>query len=319
VNVGHKDSFLLPNHLTTGFLDRLASMRRDETWLTAQIAREGARENVRFVPVWQGKNLVSSRAEPIYLTPEDAPEAISMAGAVILLGALGKTVYFAVGLAAEEPPLAHLGRFQNLRRVAALLGEQDCALLALAKSMVTWHRRHRFCGDCGSPTESQEAGYERVCTNPQCGQRDFPRTDPAIIVLVHSGERCLLGRKPDWPEGLHSTIAGFVEPGESLEQAVAREVEEETGIDVADVRYVASQPWPFPRSLMMGFFARATSTAIEIDEDELETARWFTREEIRRGLKDGTFGLPSSISIARRLIRDWFNAGSLEPLEDIGN
>lgn len=313
MNVGHKDTFLLPNHLTTGFLDRLASMRRDEAWLAAQITGE----NARFVPVWRDKNLVASGARPVYLTPENAQDAISASEPVILLGAVGETVYFAVGLSTEEPPLVDLGRFQNLRRVAALLGEQDCALLALAKSMVAWHHRRRFCGDCGSPTESREAGYERVCTHPRCGQRDFPRTDPAVIVLVHAGERCLLGRKPEWPEGVHSTIAGFVEPGESLEQAVVREVKEETGVDVVDVRYIASQPWPFPRSLMMGFFARAASTAIDIGEDELETARWFTREEIRCGLEDGALGLPSSISIARRLIRDWFDAGDCGALSEV--
>ncbi len=309
-----EEPFLLPNHLTTGFLDRLAPRRRDEAWLAAQMESEHA----RFVPVWQEKNLFAEGGiEPAYLAPEDEQDLILAAEPVVLLGEYTGAVYFAVGLSSEEAPLAELGRFQNLRRVAALLGEQDCALLALAKSMVYWHRGHRFCGACGSPTESREAGWVRACTNAQCGQHHFPRTDPAVIVLVSSGERCLLGHKPEWPEGRYSTIAGFVEPGESLEEAVAREVREETGVEVENIHYIASQPWPFPSSVMLGFTAKAASETIRVDPDELETVRWFTREEIRRGLEDGSFRLPSSVSIARRLIRDWFDGGDCGALGEI--
>jgi NAD+ diphosphatase len=314
--VDRKEPFLLPNHLTTGLLDRLAVRRRDEAWLAAQMENK----QVRFVPVWQEKNLFTvGGIEPVYLAPEKAKDSILAAEPVVLLGKHADTIHFAVSLSSEEAPFAEMGRFQDLRRVAALLGEQDCALLALAKSMVYWHNGHRFCGACGSPTESREAGWVRVCADTGCGQHHFPRTDPAVIVLVSSGERCLLGHKPEWDEGRYSTIAGFVEPGESLEQAVAREVQEETGVEVEAIHYVASQPWPFPSSLMLGFRAQAASETIRIDPGELETARWFSREEIQRGLEDGSFRLPSSVSIARRLIRDWFDGGNCGKLEKISS
>ena len=177
--------------------------------------------------------------------------------------------------------LAELGQFQELRQVAALLDAPDAAILAHARAMAYWHQRHRFCGDCGSPTESREGGYVRVCSNAQCGQHHFPRSDPAIIVLVESGNRCLLGRKSSWPAGQYSTIAGFVEPGECIEGAVIREVSEETGVQVGEIHYQSSQPWPFPSSLMLGFRARAVESTIRVDQDELrrEDAQWFTREE----------------------------------------
>jgi NAD+ diphosphatase len=147
-----------------------------------------------------------------------------------------------------------------------------------------------------------------VCTNPQCGQLHFPRTDPAIIVLVTHGEQCLLGRQPTWPAGRYSIIAGFVEPGEGLEAAVAREVREETGIDIKHVRYHASQPWPFPSSLMLGFTAQAANTTIQLKDGELEDARWLSREEIAGELGRGTLRLPPEISISYRLIEGWFDA-----------
>lgn len=157
----------------------------------------------------------------------------------------------------------------------------------------------------------------RVCTNSQCGQFHFPRTDPAIIVLVQCGERALLGRKPMWPEGLYSCISGFVEPGETLEDAVMREVCEETHVEIKAMTYHSSQPWPFPSSLMLGFSAEAASGTIRVDEEELENARWFSRQGIRDGLERGTFRLPSPVSVSFRLIEDWFNAGELGRLRDI--
>ena len=168
-------------------------------------------------------------------------------------------------------------------------------------------KEKRFCGNCGSQTAIREGGYMRVCTNDDCGQRHFPRMDPAIIVLVTCGERCLLGRKPVWPEGMYSTIAGFVEPGESIEDAVVREVREETGVEVAEMCYRSSQPWPFPTSLMLGFRARAKSEAIRVEQDELEDARWFTRAEMQEALDQDRLRLPPAISISRRLIEDWFD------------
>jgi len=198
-----------------------------------------------------------------------------------------------------------------------LLDEHDCALLAYAKAMVYWHDRHRFCGDCGSPTVSVDGGFMRVCTDEQCGQQQFPRTDPAIIVLVTSGNRCLLGRQPSWPKGMYSTLAGFVEPGESLEATVIREVREETGVEVAEMRYFASQPWPFPSSLMLAFTAQAASETIHLGQDELEHARWFTREEMRDMLQQGTLKLPFKLAISFHLIENWFDAGEFASLKSI--
>jgi NAD+ diphosphatase len=183
--------------------------------------------------------------------------------------------------------------------------------------MAYWHQRHRFCGDCGSPTKPRQGGYLRLCTNPQCGQHHFPRSDPAIIVLVEFGNRCLLGRKPSWPEGLYSTIAGFVEPGECIESAVIREVREETGVQVGEIHYQSSQPWPFPSSLMLGFRARAADPTIQVDQDELQDAQWFTREQIRSGLLERRLHLPTSISVSHRLIEGWYDEGELGALRDI--
>jgi NAD+ diphosphatase len=176
--------------------------------------------------------------------------------------------------------------------------------------MVLWRRRHRYCGSCGAPARSESAGHVMKCTSPACGAEQFPRLDPAIIVLVSDGERALLGRQAAWPAGQYSTIAGFVEPGESLEDAVAREVMEETGVAVTDAHYHSSQPWPFPSSLMVGFTARAGTDAVPRADEELEDVRWFTREEIAAGHPR----LPPPQSVSFRLIEDWYDSGSPLPL-----
>ena len=175
--------------------------------------------------------------------------------------------------------------------------------MAHARGLIYWHQRHRFCSLCGSPAEIRDAGHMRRCGNADCAAEHFPRTDPAVIMLVADGDRCLMGRQAEWPTGLYSTLAGFVEPGESLEEAVAREIWEEAGITVRDVRYHSSQPWPFPASLMLGFYATATSTEISLNRDELDDARWFHRNDLRNpgeGMR-----LPRQTSISRRLLDDW--------------
>ena len=220
-------------------------------------------------------------------------------------------------MAIVSDSLAELGQFRELREVAALLDAPEAAILAHARAMAYWHQRHRFCGDCGSPTESREGGYLRVCSNAQCGQHHFPRSDPAIIVLVEWENHCLLGHKPSWPDGLYSTIAGFVEPGECIEGAVIREVSEETGVQVGEIHYQSSQPWPFPSSLMLGFRARAVDGTIRVDQDELQDAQWFTREQIRSGLLEERLQLPTNISVSHRLIEGWYDEGQLGPLRDI--
>jgi NAD+ diphosphatase len=172
-------------------------------------------------------------------------------------------------------------------------------MIAHGVALLNWHRRHRFCANCGTRTKSAEAGHVRRC--PNCGAEHHPRTDPVVIMLVEDGDRAMLGRQPTWPPGRYSALAGFVEPGESLEEAVAREVREESGVHLTDVRYRSSQPWPFPTSLMLGFRARWASGEPAVGDGELEDVRWFTREEIA----GGQVQLPPPEAIARRLIEEW--------------
>lgn len=215
----------------------------------------------------------------------------------------------------EQDPAFALGAgssFEELRPLTLLLPDEEAALLAYARALTFWRSRHQFCGNCGAPTLAARAGHVIRCTDIECGQETFPRLDPAIIVLVTDGERALLGRQASWPAGRYSTIAGFVEPGESLEDAVAREVFEETGIRVATSRYHSSQPWPFPCSLMLGFEARALPGEIHCHDSELEDARWFTRADIAAGVPK----LPPVTSISHRLIEHWFDAGSDRPLAE---
>jgi NAD+ diphosphatase len=309
----------LHNLFTASPLDRAADRRRDVRWLAARRSDP----STRFTLVWQFKHLVTGRSpiEPVFLSPQKLHARVDDTGSLTFLGLYQDRAYFAANLPASladvSDGLAELGQFRELRQIAALLDASDAAVLAHARAMAYWHQRHRYCGDCGSPTESREGGYLRLCTNEQCGQHHFPRSDPAIIVLVESGNRCLLGRKPSWPDGLYSTIAGFVEPGECIEAAVIREVREETGVQVGEIDYRSSQPWPFPSSLMLGFRARAAESTIRIDQDELQDAQWFTREEIRSGLLEERLRLPTNISVSHRLIEGWYDEGELGPLRDI--
>ena len=225
---------------------------------------------------------------------------------IALLGLVGERALFAADLShREEPPALPGARFADLRSVGPLLAREEGGLLAYARGLMHWHQRHRFCGVCGSPTESREAGHMRRCTNPACAAEHHPRTDPAVIMRVEHQGRILLGRQKQWPVGMHSVLAGFVEPGESLEDAVRREVAEEVALQLTEVNYHSSQPWPFPSSIMLGFTAIAEGDQFRVDEHELEMARWFTREELLASPEDETFRLPRRDSIARRLVDDW--------------
>jgi NAD+ diphosphatase len=192
--------------------------------------------------------------------------------------------------------------FEELRPLLALLSAEEAVILSCARALVVWRARHLHCGVCGSPTEPRQAGHALRCTSSACGADFFPRIDPAVIVIVHDGHRALLGRQASWPKGRYSALAGFVEPGESLEDAVVREVAEETGIRVTETHYFASQPWPFPASLMVGFHAEAQHSAVRLDE-ELEDARWFSSEEIAAS---PAALLPAPYTIARRLLDAWY-------------
>jgi NAD+ diphosphatase len=299
------------NNFTGYGLDRAHHQLQDADWVACQLRHP----DTLFLPVWQMQHLIASDgpSHPVMLAPDVAGVFLSQAESVTVLGLADDRIYVALDLpATEQPPaiLTALGQFRSLRQVGSLLGDFDSSILAYTRAMIYWHQQHRFCGVCGTPTESREGGHLRVCTNPQCKQQHFPRTDPAIIVRTTRGDHILLGRQPQWAKGRYSNIAGFVAPGESLEDAVIREVLEETCVRVATVDYHSSQPWPFPSSLMLGFTAEAAEdAAICYTDGELEDVRWFTRVDIRQGLEAGTLGLPSRISISFHLIEDWFDEG----------
>jgi NAD+ diphosphatase len=298
-------------------LDRAAHRRPDEDWIRRRLDDPGS----WFVPVWRDRNLLLPGDLPTaaMIAGDDARDLVGNAIHWAFLGETGGRAVFAIDLAGNgevAPPMPlEDAMFGDLREVGALTDHRQGALLAYARGLLYWHRHTRFCGTCGHPTESRDAGHVMGCTNGACGRQHFPRSDPAVIMLVTheapEGDTCLLCHQGRWPDGMYSTLAGFVEIGENLEAAVAREVLEESGIEITDVRYQASQPWPFPASLMLGYRARATTTEISFDDDELEDARWFTREEIADFEKQGR-RLPRPTSIARWLVERWL--AGLPPL-----
>ena len=300
-----------PNAYTGSPLDRAGHLRDDADWIGTRLAD---RQSL-FVPVWRARTLVQggeqgAGPQAVYLSNE-AAGALRMAGGPwAFLGLLAGQAVFAVDISAVEDPLPLLpeamGQFEDLRTLAGALPANDAAVLAHARGLMHWRVRHRFCGVCGGACEPRSAGHATVCA--QCGTQHFPRTDPAVIMLVHHrgplGERALLGHAERFPPDMYSTLAGFVEPGESLEEAVAREVFEESAVRVGRVSYHSSQPWPFPASIMLGFYAEAMTEAITIQASELSDARWFSRADLRQPGRAG-IKLPRSDSIARRLIEDW--------------
>lgn len=298
-----------PNIYAGCALDRAHHRRRDEAWLLARLTDPAS----AILPLWRGLPLISEAGGPAPALLAGGEAAVLVAdGEWALLGLAGEQAVFALeltGLAGRSPDLGRWGRFIDLRQIGPLLARSDAALLAYARGLMLWHQRHRFCGACGAPTRSVEGGHQRRCANEGCGLTHFPRTDPAVIMLVTSGDKALLGRQRDWPPGVHSTLAGFVEPGESLEEAVAREVMEEVGVPIGEIRYHSSQPWPFPASIMLGFTARALDERIVLDPQEIDAAAWFTREDLRALPEDERLKLPRRDSIAYRLIRDWLDEG----------
>jgi NAD+ diphosphatase len=309
-----------PNYYTHPGFERAGLRRRDLDWIREQVLHPAS----RLVPVWRTQNLVIEieGAEPraAVLAVEAVGSVLGGRGEIVFLGVHDERAHFALDISAIEAPLdtmrsptlAAAGiadaevRFADLRQLGGRLERREGALLAFARAILFWHSRHRFCGLCGNPTRSEEAGHMRRCTDPACHAMHFPRTDPAVIMLVVDSDRTLLGRNKNFPlPGMYSTLAGFVEPGESLEDAVAREVREETAIEVGAVHYHSSQPWPFPANIMLGFHAEATSTAITVDYGELADARWFERDWLLSHADDDSFRLPRRDSIARRLLEDW--------------
>jgi NAD+ diphosphatase len=294
-----------PNPYTGSPLDRVGYHRNDEAWVAAALANP----LTRYVPVWRAQSFLGT-------APDGTPMAVFPAGltvegygyALLGIGTDGQAI-FALDVSAAEDPAPLMppdGKFADLRSVGAGLPPEDAAVLAHARSMMHWRSRHKFCGVCGTACAPISAGNTMAC--PNCKTHHFPRTDPAVIMLVTSGDRALLGHSQRFPNStMYSTLAGFVEPGESLEEAVRREVFEESGIKTGAVRYHSSQPWPFPGSIMLGFYAEGLSEAITVDKEELVDVQWFSREKLINH-KDHGFSLPRADSIARRLIEDWIAA-----------
>lgn len=290
---------------TGGDLDRADALRKDPEWIAAQLADPSA----RFIPMWRDRTF----AVPFV---DRAPADASLH---VFLGLRDSAPIFASELSHLEE--ADVAATVDLRELAVALDAQDAAVLAYARGMLLWHRNHGFCGRCGSPAESRRGGHMRLCTNEACAREHFPLISPAVIMLVErrgdDGTRyCLLARHGRLAAGVWSTLAGFVELGESMEETVVREVFEEAGVRVAKTRYMGSQPWPFPASLMVGFRAEASSSEITIDAEELEDARWFRAAEVRAfgDYYDGgaPYRLPRRDSIARFLVDSWLDEGSSE-------
>lgn len=295
-------------------LDRKAEHRNDEAWVAAQANAAGTRfllldaERRAFVLAGEDALRWLARDERAHLCAK-AP--------AWLLGIAGGRAHFVVELDEDADALAlerTLGaRRASLREAAATLPADEAALFAYAKGLAFWHHETRHCAFCGAPLATISAGHRMRCTNTACARLHFPRTDAAIIVLVEHDGACLLGRQSTWAPGRYSTLAGFVEPGEALEDAVRREVGEESGILVGAVRYHSSQPWPLPASLMVAFNATARSTAITLRDHELEDARWFTPRDIVAGIADGSFVPSAAMSVSYHLLADWLRArGGLE-------
>jgi NAD+ diphosphatase len=301
----------LPNVFAGPYLERAAHRRLDEAWLAAAKQDPSA----LIVPVVQGRSFVTRARERATAWFLENSSTLLIERDAVFLGEFHERICFAVDLSDTEVPLESHVEVADLRFMAGQLPADEAGLLAYARAIMLWRERHRFCGRCGAPTHSRSAGHVLVCSDDACKHQQFPRIDPAIITLVtdSGGERALLGRQASWPRGRYSTIAGFVEPGESLEDAVVREVLEETGVHVDAVEYHSSQPWPFPSSLMIGFIAYARTTAIELHDQELEDARWFTREDIASG---GSV-LPMPTSVSYRLIEDWYDSQAERPLREV--
>lgn len=303
------------NYFADNPLNRFSELRPDAAHIEQLWLRKAARvllvnDNLNlFLPMGKAAAILSSA---------EAQTLAAHAHVKAYLGSDGEVPYFALGFSALSPALVPKPyAFHDLRQAALDLPKEQGALLAYARGIIHWNLRHAFCPDCGSPTHSTNAGHVRQCSNEACQKQHFPRTDTAVIVLISEGDACLLARQQVWQPGMYAVIAGFLEPGETLEQAVAREVVEETGVRLQSITYHSSQPWPFPSSVMVGFRAVAVNRDLTIDNLELEDAHWFTRAQIKEGLVQGTLRMPPQFSISYRLISDWFDESGEYTLDSL--
>ena len=292
-------------------LNRASDRRMDAAWVAGKLADEAS----LAVAVWNGKVLVEkggSGTQVSYIPAKMADDLAAGPERLLFMGLWNDTAVFAIDFEGPadpvDGPLEGLGRFEELRGIALELPDQEAAIAATAKQMFEWRRRHRFCAACGQPSESADGGWKRKC--PACDTEHFPRTDPVVIMLAIHGERCMLGRQAAWPKGMFSALAGFLEPGESIEEACARELFEEAALEAVNVRYHSTQPWPYPSSLIIGLHADVASDQAHPDQTELSEVRWFTKAEARdllAGKLAGAFA-PPRLAIAHQLIRAWAEA-----------
>ena len=301
---------------TSNEIDRCSEIRTNPSYLKDIIYGK----NSRFIPVWNSKSFFvkfNENIESLILKKNEAESIFSKINTqeLIFLGKANDVYYFSINFFNKNIniPLQFYEKeiiCEELRFYGSYLNELDSSLLALAKGMTFWHIKNQFCGVCGSKNHVRDGGFVLKCCNKICNASHFPRTDPAIITLISFKNEILLARSSRFPEKMYSTLAGFVEPGESLEQAVKREVFEEVGVKVNSISYFGSQPWPFPASLMLGFFAKAENKKMMIDYNEIEDAHWFKLEHLRE-LKHPRifqgFKLPRKDSIARRLVNHWLH------------
>ncbi|HEY1613570.1 MAG TPA: NAD(+) diphosphatase [Rhizomicrobium sp.] len=292
-------------------LDRASHRRTDAAWIESRRADAGSLMH----PLWRLQPLLiagkDGAAEAAWFRPGLCENLMAEHAPWVFLGLDGDCAHFALDISAasdpeHEGPLAGLGRFTEMRAAAMQLPARDVAMLGQAKALIDWHQRHGFCPRCGAPTRFADAGYRRQCD--QCGAEHFPRTDPVVIMLALHEDSCLVGRGKQFPPYMFSALAGFIEPGETIEEAVRREIMEEAGVPTGRVTYHTTQPWPFPSSLMIGCYAEALSRDIVLDGNELADACWLTRDMVRALLAgermEGVF-IPPPIAIAHHLLKDW--------------
>ena len=310
---------IITNTFAGNPLDRASERRGDESWLV----EKADDPHSLAVAVWNGKPLIEdvpasqdkdgtdkpAGVQIAYLRADMAKDLAGTPERLLFMGLWKDIAVFAVDLEGSadpaEGPLQGLGRFEELRGIAPMLPPPDAGILATAKSMFEWRRKHRWCSACGQETNVTDGGWKRLCSS--CHTEHFPRTDPVAIMLALHDGKCLLGRQAAWPPGMYSALAGFIEPGESIEEGCARELKEEAGLNATAVRYHSSQPWPWPSSLMMGLMADVDSDEAAPDQTELEAVRWFTKDEAKaliKGEMEGFFA-PPPLAIAHQLIKAW--------------